>query len=60
MNYEESYKRLTEISKEMSDSDIPLEKAVELYSEAAKLVDVCNKCIDEAKLQVEKISASEE
>ena len=55
MNLEEEYKRLTEISSEMETKDLPLEKAVELYSEAAALVGVCKKSIEEARLEVEKI-----
>lgn len=55
MSFEEAYKRLTEISAEMEKKDLPLEKAVELYSEAASLVNVCKKNIEEARLEVEKI-----
>ncbi len=55
MKFEEAYKRLNEISSEMDNSDIPLEKAVALYSEAAKLVEICKKDIDSAKLEIEKI-----
>lgn len=55
MSFEEAYKRLNEISAEMEKKDLPLEKAVELYSEAASLVNVCKKNIEEARLEVEKI-----
>ncbi|MBO6229971.1 MAG: exodeoxyribonuclease VII small subunit [Ruminiclostridium sp.] len=55
MKFEEAYKRLNEISEEMDDKDLPLEKAVALYSEAAKLVEICRKDIDAAKLEVERI-----
>lgn len=56
MSFEEAYNRLTEISKEMEKSDLPLETAVNLYSEAAKLVESCKKDIDKAKLKIEKIN----
>ena len=39
----------------MDDKDLPLEEALSLYSEAAKLVDECKKSIENAKLQIEKI-----
>ncbi|MBQ9484439.1 MAG: exodeoxyribonuclease VII small subunit [Ruminiclostridium sp.] len=55
MKFEEAYKRLGEISEEMEDKDLPLEKAVALYSEAAKLVEICKKDIEAAKLEIERI-----
>lgn len=58
MNFEEAYKRLNAISAEMENKDLPLDKAVELYSEAAKLVDICKKDIESAKLKVEIINGA--
>lgn len=55
MNFEEAYNRLSEISAEMEKNDLPLEEAVNLYSEAAKLVEFCKKDIENAKLKIEKI-----
>ncbi len=55
MNFEEAYSRLSEISAEMEKNDLPLEAAVNLYSEAAKLVEFCKKDIENAKLKIEKI-----
>ena len=55
MKFEEAYKRLNEISAEMESRDLPLEKAVALYSEAAKLTEVCKSEIENAKLEIEKI-----
>ncbi|MBR5088322.1 MAG: exodeoxyribonuclease VII small subunit [Ruminiclostridium sp.] len=55
MKYEEAYKRLDEISKEMENKDLPLEKAVELYSEAARLVEECKREIEGAKLSVQNL-----
>lgn len=57
MTFESAMDRLNEISKTMENPDITLNNAVELYSEAKKLVDFCNKSIAEAKLQLEKIEA---
>ncbi len=55
MKFEEAYKRLTEISEEMDKPELQLERAVELYSEAAKLADLCKKEIENAKIEIEKI-----
>ena len=55
MTFESALDRLSEISKNMENPDITLKNAVELYAEAKKLVDFCNKSIDEAKLSLEKI-----
>ena len=55
MDFEKAYKRLEEISAEMNNKDIPLERAVELYSEAAGLVDICRRSIESAKLEISKI-----
>ena len=54
MKFEEAYKRLNEISAEMENRDLPLEKAIALYSEAAKLTEVCKNEIENAKLEIEK------
>ncbi len=55
MTFEEALKRLEEISSLMEDPEITLKNAVELYAEAKKLVDFCNKSIEDAKLTLEKI-----
>lgn len=57
MEFDEAYKRLDEISKLMDNTDMQIETAVSLYSEAAKLVEICKKHIDNAKITVEKIDA---
>jgi len=58
MNFEEAYKRLNEISVEMDNKDIALDKAVELYSEAAGLIDLCKKNLESAKQKVEIINGA--
>lgn len=55
MTFEEALKRLNEISEQMENPDITLRNAVELYSEANKLTEICSKSIEEAKLALEKI-----
>ncbi len=39
----------------MENPDITLKSAVELYSEANELTEICEKNIEEAKLALEKI-----
>ena len=53
--FEESMKKLSNIVKELENGDIPLEKAVELYSEGVKLSAICRKCIDEAKIKITEV-----
>ncbi|MDE7363666.1 MAG: exodeoxyribonuclease VII small subunit [Ruminococcus sp.] len=53
--FEESMKKLDAIVKELENGDIPLEKAVELYSEGVKLSAVCRKYIDEAKIKITEV-----
>lgn len=55
MTYESALERLNEITSQMEDPEITLKNAVDLYAEAKKLIEFCTKCIDEAKLEVEKI-----
>lgn len=55
MNFEEAYSRLSEISSLMEKAELPLEEAVNLYTEATGLVELCKKEIADAKLKIEKI-----
>lgn len=55
MDFENSMKRLSEISERMSGADLPLEESVKLYAEAAQLVKDCREYIENAKLRVEQL-----
>lgn len=55
MKFEEAFERLKQISAEMEKNDIPLEESVKLYSEAARLVEECQKELSDAKLNIEKL-----
>lgn len=48
-------KKLNAVVRELENGDIPLEKAVELYSEGVKLSALCRKQIDEAKLKITEV-----
>lgn len=53
--FEEKLSRLEEIVKLIESEDTPLEKAIELYGEAAKLAAECNKTLQEAELSLKEI-----
>lgn len=55
MNFEQSMKRLEEISAQMSRAELPLEESLKLYAESAELVKACKEYIENAKLTIEKL-----
>lgn len=57
MDFEQSMKRLSEISERMGSQELPLEESVKLYAEAAELVKSCKEYIEQAKLRVEQLEA---
>lgn len=52
---EVTMQKLTAIVKELENGDVPLEKAVELYSEGVKLSADCRKQLDEAKIKITEV-----
>lgn len=54
-NFEDGIARLQAILAQMQDEDTPLDKAVKLYAEAARLIDYCNTTLQNAKLQIDEI-----
>ena len=56
MTFEEALARLNQISGEMDNPEVTLKRAVEPYSEASELIDICRKGIGEARLSLEKVS----
>ena len=53
--FEEKISRLEEIVKLIENEETPLEKAIELYGEAAKLATECNRTLEEAELNIKEI-----
>ncbi len=53
--FEEKLSRLEEIVKLIENEETPLEKAIELYGEAAKLATECNKTLQEAEISLKEI-----
>ena len=55
--FEESMQRLEQIVRAMERGDVPLEESLELFREGTALVERCGKLLDEAELEVKKITA---
>ena len=58
--FEENMQRLEQIVRAMERGDVPLEESLKLFQEGTELVRTCGKLLDEAKLQVKKISVDED
>ena len=52
VTFEDNMTRLGQIVSELEKGDIPLEKAVELYGEGAKLSAACRKQLDKAQIKI--------
>ena len=53
--FEQNMQRLEQIVRAMERGDVPLEESLKLFQEGAELVRNCQKLLDEAQLQVNKI-----
>lgn len=56
--FEQNMQRLEQIVRAMERGDVPLEKSLELFQEGTSLVEACGKLLDDAELQVKKISTA--
>lgn len=50
--FEENLKKLGKIAELLEKGEIPLEKAVELYSESVKIASLCRKQLDDARIKI--------
>lgn len=57
-SFEENMQRLEQIVRAMERGDVPLEESLKLFQEGTKLVESCGKLLDEAELQVKKVTAA--
>lgn len=57
MNFEEGMQQLAEITAKLEAGGLPLEEAVTLYGEGAKLAAACKKELENAKLKVAEFDA---
>lgn len=55
LKFEEALERLSEINKKLESDGISLEDSVALFKEGIELTKFCQKKLDEAKLEIEKI-----
>lgn len=55
--FEENMKRLETIVRAMERGDVALEESLALFQEGTALIQSCAKLLDEAELQVKKITA---
>ena len=56
--FEENMQRLEKIVRAMERGDVPLEESLKLFQEGTSLVEACGKLLDDAELQVKKISTA--
>ena len=59
MKFEEIIGRLEEITNELDDEGIPLERAMELYEEGVKLSKMADEIITRAEVRVRELSENE-
>lgn len=58
--FEASVKRLDAIVAKLESGDVPLEQALKLFQEGTGLVRSCSKLLDEAELEVVKLTKGED
>ena len=59
VTFEESMKKLSEVTSQLEQGSVSLEKAIELYSEGVKLAAECRKQLQEAKLTITEDNGTE-
>lgn len=57
VTFEQSLMRLEQIVRALEHGDVPLEESLKLFHEGTGLVRSCQKLLDDAKLQVQKVMA---
>ncbi|MGM9651128.1 MAG: exodeoxyribonuclease VII small subunit [Faecousia sp.] len=60
VTFEASVKRLDAIVAKLESGDVPLEQALKLFQEGTGLVRSCSKLLDEAELEVVKLTKGED
>jgi len=59
-SFEENLNNLESLVKELEAGNIPLEDAIEKYTEAMKLIKECDETLNESKEKIAKISENGE
>jgi exodeoxyribonuclease VII small subunit len=60
VTFEASMQRLEQIVRAMERGDVPLEESLKLFQEGTDLVRRCSKLLDDAQLQVKKITTAQD
>lgn len=58
LSFEESMQRLEAIVRAMEHGDVALEESLKLFREGTELVQSCGKLLDDAQMQISKISVA--
>lgn len=59
MAFEDAIKRLEDIVRELEDGQLPLEKALELFSEGIAVSKFCQSALEEAEQRIMLLTAEE-
>lgn len=57
MTFEQNMNRLEQIVRAMERGDVALEESLKLFQEGTELVRACGKLLDDAELQIKKVTA---
>lgn len=57
-SFEENMQRLEQIVRAMEQGEVSLDESLKLFQEGTELVRSCSKMLDEAQLQVKKLTIS--
>ena len=55
LNFEEALEKLAEINEKLESEEISLDESIKLFKEGLELSKLCQKKLDEAKLEIQKI-----
>ena len=58
--FEEHMQRLEQIVRAMERGDVALEESLKLFQEGTALVRRCGKLLDDAELQIQKVTATDD
>ncbi|MCH9633646.1 MAG: Exodeoxyribonuclease 7 small subunit [Chlamydiae bacterium] len=53
LNFEQSFEKLEDILKKMNSGELPLDRSLEYYEEADKLIQTCQKHLKKAEKRIE-------
>lgn len=55
VSFETAFKRLEELLEKLNSAETPLEDALQYYEEADKLINLCNRRLNDAERRIEKL-----